>query len=562
MYWGSFSGDFLEKAMSVLVAQDEPNTIRRTPASGDGGIDLMVPGAEGFVVEQVKGFTGRVDASRKRQIEGSWAELRRDARLPAGKRRILEYRLVVPIDPTPDEQEWFEDLVADAEFPCYWRGEPHWHSLAARHPHVIDYYFNGGRDRLLHRQQALVSAAGDPWSPVTAMDVAASLDVMRGRLNRDDPHYRYEFSTTATPPRREDVGECALAHTQQLVDGDYLTIRVIPKHRYALTDEPIGGTLTITIPDPAVAHGFQDAFEGFTKFGRALELPDGSLWATLNAPGGLSATVEGGGGWIGPALVANDAPKRFRLAVAAENGERLAEVVLDTSSHTVGPLGGAEVNLVDPANALNVVLRLSPPNDGVPRLAFSLTLKGLVGKPAQAVEQVASLLGNLAPPNELQLLMQYGTEVVARQRLPAEAGILDRGTALHIADLALLQSYAPFEIGVPEELDPAFATKLHRFARLIRGEVVTGTWDEITVELKPGVDRQKFLEQLQEGGSFAIEETQSIDFGDDKVVDIGPFTSILASICVAPNQGPKGRSIRLVPGESDQLTQRNGPIAA
>lgn len=41
--WGAYPGEMLELPMAVLIAQDHPDTIRRVPASGDGGIDLMVP---------------------------------------------------------------------------------------------------------------------------------------------------------------------------------------------------------------------------------------------------------------------------------------------------------------------------------------------------------------------------------------------------------------------------------------------------------------------------------------------------------------------------------------
>jgi hypothetical protein len=57
VHWGSYPGEYVELAMAVLVAQDHPDTLRRTPASGDGGIDLMVPDAEGYEVRQVKRFT-------------------------------------------------------------------------------------------------------------------------------------------------------------------------------------------------------------------------------------------------------------------------------------------------------------------------------------------------------------------------------------------------------------------------------------------------------------------------------------------------------------------------
>src|SRR5947208_3167323 len=67
IHWGGYGGDHLELVMAVLVAQDHPNVMRRVPASGDGGIDLMIPMGDGYIVEQIKGLTGRVDADAKKQ---------------------------------------------------------------------------------------------------------------------------------------------------------------------------------------------------------------------------------------------------------------------------------------------------------------------------------------------------------------------------------------------------------------------------------------------------------------------------------------------------------------
>ena len=35
--WGAYTGEFLEIVMAVLLAEEQPDLIRRTPASGDGG---------------------------------------------------------------------------------------------------------------------------------------------------------------------------------------------------------------------------------------------------------------------------------------------------------------------------------------------------------------------------------------------------------------------------------------------------------------------------------------------------------------------------------------------
>jgi hypothetical protein len=564
VYWGSYDGPFLEKTRAILVAQDEPHTVRRTPASGDGGIDLMIPRAGGFIVEQVKGFTGRLNGNRKPQIEKSWAKLRKDPRLPSGKKHIAEYRLVVPIDPTPDEQEWFEKLVADADFPCYWHGESDWDSLASTHPHVIDYLFHGGRDRLLLRQQELLATVRDPFTPVTVLDVAASLEMTRAWLDKDDPHYRYEFSTTEAPLTLEQIdqlGPYAFAHSREIRGGGYLTVRVVPKHDYSLRDEPIGGKFEIKIDDPGRARVFREALEGFQKFGRALDIPDGSLFAEINAPGGLSTTIKGGGARIEPAF-APSRTTRLRLAIAGDQGERLAELPIATTSHTVGPLGGAELKLTDSSHTLDVTLRVAPPNDDEPRIAFSMTMRDLAGRAAREVGDAARLLGHLRAPNELQLLMEYGPKVLARHPIADDIEMLSLGAGLHITDLAFLQDHAPFEILVPDELNSEFAAELHQHVRMMRGEEITGAWDEVTVELKADADRTTMLALFQRGGMVATEITHEVVFEDHDPIEIGPFTTILATARLADEQDPAAGAWRLVPGSSNQFTMRYASVDA
>src|SRR5581483_5543007 len=335
VHWGAYPGEYLELVMAVLVAQDHPDTLRRVPASGDGGIDLMVPDGAGYEVRQVKRFTQRIESGERKQIKDSWDTLRADPRL---SRPITAYRLVMPVDPTPGEQQWFDELVADAPWLATWWGETHWHALASQHPHVIDYFFGGGRDRVARRSRALQSAIIDPTHPVTAVDVAASMAIMQRALNRDDPHYRYDLLTSGTRPALEDLQGCALAQTTQVADGGFLTIVVVPKHRYSLQDAPIQGSITIKISDPARAKQFQEAFTAFEHFGRSLDLPEGMVSAKMVAPGGLGGDFEGGGGWIGPAIT-NDERPPLRMVAVSDRGVVLAELKLDLPTVTVGPAG-------------------------------------------------------------------------------------------------------------------------------------------------------------------------------------------------------------------------------
>jgi len=562
VHWGAYPGEYLELVMAVLVAQDHPDTLRRTPASGDGGIDLMVPDGHGFEVRQVKRFTHRIGASERRQIKETWDTLRADPRL---SRPITAYRLVVPVDPTPDEQEWFDNLVADSPWPATWRGEVHWHDLASRHPHVIDYLFGGGRDRVARRSRALQSTVIDPGHPLRAIDAAGSLAVVLSALNRDDPHYRYEILTSPTMPSRDELPNCALAQTQRVVDGGYLTILVIPRHRYSLQDAPIGGTFKVEIPDPEAAARFQEAFTCFENFGRALDLPEGMVSGKITAPGGLGGAFEAGGGWIGPVPSSAEHPPLRLVAVSSDGEKVLGELTLEILSVTTGRAGGTEIRLADSTRLFTGELRLMPPNRNDPEqrtLTFSFAIGEIIGQPVLRVLPVVRLLSLFELPNELQLRPEYGNQVLARSPLE-QVGYMTESAQIHLEDLATLQSYADQPVLVPEAIDPPLANDLHELARMLRGETITGSWDNVTMHLQPGVSRDEFATQFatQFAGEapLALEQEISVTLGGQTIA-LGPFTTIMQSSHFGESQ-PEDESLAVLePLDDISYTRRAGPV--
>lgn len=553
VHWGSYSGDFLERLMAVLVAQDEPDVIRRTPASGDGGIDLLVPNDAGYSVAQVKGFTGRLGSSQRRQISKSWASV---ATRPRLGRPITRYDLVVPLDPTPDEQAWFEELTDGSDYPVHFRGQPHWDSLAAKHPHVIDYMIGGGRDRIRERAKVLLSATADSSQPIGPQDVAVSLDLLRSRLNLEDPHFRYEFATSAQPPDSDLGADCVLAETRQMTDGGFLSILVFKKHQYSLDDEPIVGSLTVRIENPSEARAFNEALQGFTELGRAVDVPDGALFVDLELPGGLRTEVIGGSGRIGPALVESP-PATWRVAVRDPNGRQIDELSLTTTTLTRGQAGGAELHAQHSSGVVELKLVLYPPAGGTGQLKFDLILIDPTGSPVRDVLAPVRFLSLLKTGHEVVLLPAYGPEAIASHTLEADAGLVPADFALHLEDLATVQEFASFPIPVPEDVETSFARDLHSRARMLRGEVLSGTWDQVTLNLKPDADRGEVIHHLQEGGQFVIGETWLMEF-DGGEVDLGVFSLVLDDVKVASEQPDDDGQIRLIPNSSHSMTQRRG----
>jgi hypothetical protein len=301
--------------MAVLLFQERPTAWRRRPSQGDGGLDVGEPNSRGYHIYQIKGFaeSKSTRSSRQRQVRESFERILDDPRLD---RPITGWWLVAPIDQTSEDEEWFRQLTARAPFPCDWKGKLFWDSEATKHPHVIDYYLRDGKGRLEERVRDLQHLLARPGTPLRAVDVRGPVEGLRIAINRADPHYRYEFSTSATAP--QPLQEATASQSLQepglvmisawpIQDGGYLFIRVYARYAQATEDAPITGTMRIVVPRDNRQPGpdsLEATLHAFLDFGRGLELPHGTIQDLVTtAPGGLSTEAPRRQGyWDRPTL--------------------------------------------------------------------------------------------------------------------------------------------------------------------------------------------------------------------------------------------------------------------
>jgi hypothetical protein len=538
--------------MAVLVAQDHPGTIRRTPSSGDGGVDILIPDGDGFHVRQVKGYVGRIGARRKREIEESFKTVSRAPRL---QRPITRWGLTVPIDPTSGEQDWFEQLTNDAPFPCDWDGEVFWNKLAARHSHVIDYYLRDGRSRVEQRAQMLLRISSSAADPLTPNDVAGHLELMRASLNREDPHYRYEFVTGPAARHLQVPEGCVLSLTTEVEDSA-LMIQVFPKHEYALEDAPIGGNLNITVFKPDEGIDIRDQFESFRTFGTAVDLPEGSLEGELFAPGGLGGSIQGGSGRMGPNLI-TDPPQRTRIRLVHPEDGVNVELGLITESATRGGLGGIEMRAADEARVLSAVFRVHPGTD--PPLTFVVKGSNLSGRAIQEIIPAVRLLASFRPPMRFEWLAQFGNQVLAGQTIEEDHSLMSAMELSVFEDLAAIQDHVRDVVIVPDEIPAAGVEAIARIAQLIRRREIPGTWDHLDVNLKEGVDRKDVVPKVGGEASLLIQQDRILRIGE-KEYQLGPVQYLYATAKLAGTQPDDPTVLRFVPGADSKAIERLGAL--
>lgn len=69
--WEALEPGTYEDMVSVLIGRLHPESQRIDGSGGDGGRDVQVPTGNGPVIFELKSFTGRMHASRRRQVEAS-----------------------------------------------------------------------------------------------------------------------------------------------------------------------------------------------------------------------------------------------------------------------------------------------------------------------------------------------------------------------------------------------------------------------------------------------------------------------------------------------------------
>jgi serine/threonine protein kinase len=168
--WALLSGDQAEMLLSMLLCNQMPNAVRLKPGQGDDGIDVFEPGPHGFGeardVYQVKRFTGSLTNSQKRQITRSLTRVTTTSAEQGW--RITGWNLVVPIDPTTTNLQWFSQLTAETAYPCQWIGLTQCNMLVAKYPSLVDYWINDSRAHFEGARHSRKAARrfGDRWERV------------------------------------------------------------------------------------------------------------------------------------------------------------------------------------------------------------------------------------------------------------------------------------------------------------------------------------------------------------------------------------------------------------
>jgi hypothetical protein len=526
--------------MAVLLLQERPNAWRRVPSQGDGGVDVVEPADGGYHVYRIKKFAQRLTAGQKAQIKRSLDHVITDPRLD---KPVVKWSLVMPLDPTSEDETWFRELVADAPFPCEWLGRIFWDSEAAKFPYVIDYHLRDGKARLVERVRTLGQLISDPEAPVRPGDVASRVQALMSELNKTDPHYRYDMLLTSQPPERSSPPGVVMSQTRGSDESGYVTIDVIARYPQAIEDRPVGGSLSMALVDHEHGLDISEEFRSFLEYGRAFEVPEGALQqVVVDAPGGLGGEFEGGQAVIGPATIRTAAPDRLEIDVLAPGGEVIATITVQVDQATSGSRG-LELVGHESEGAFSFETRIDIVGGGGRHApaTWHLRQNHLAGLPAASVLPAARFLHNLCAPNRLRMRLMNGPAQTARAEQPLEpAGGPTDDLALRVTEgLAELQPHCAMPLLIPEAVTQEDMDAMDVAVRLLRGETLTRQHVEIETVVAP--DRVQALQQaIASGTPLAIASPLTVTVAN-VIIPLGMIMTSLSEV----------RLIQAVPAGAD-----------
>jgi hypothetical protein len=518
-----------EDMVSVLLSRIR-QAHRVDGSGGDGGLDCYFSDENGTDVYELKSFTGRMNAVRRQQVTRS---LQR-----ALEKAPRTWSLVVPIDATPREQEWFGSLASGTATRLTWLGRTWLEEQLAAHPD-IGRYFAGAAEEVI---QLLKDIAREDALPSDPAGVGLRVIALVARLNEIDPYYAFDFAV-------------AEART---------VISCRPRYPDALRDRPISFSAQLKLDD-ATPPGLRAAIDDFMVYGSAVQIPAENISAlSIDMPRGLGEFAGGGIALDGKIAVAGAAEARH-LVLRVPPAPPVRHVLLmDILSRSKGPAGGFRLQAQDRAGLLTLDMRLNPATSTYDaQLSYQFNDQVL---PKDAVP-VLALCNALAAGEQMAIatldgqILALGSGPFSHLNWPDGDGYLRCAR-----QLAAIQERAGVFFPLPIAFESEDQYWMDYADKLLRGEDVQITWPGSAGQCNRDQVRF-FLEEtakIGEAFTFFNRSQEILEFAGGKL-PLGWVTEIAHSTKIANlgelktwyDGGGDGQiEMRLAPANNNQMTVR------
>ena len=457
--WPELHSKLYEDMVSVLLSHLNPTSSRIDGSGGDGGRDVQIATTEGIRAFELKSFTGRMGKPQRAQVKKSL--------LKAAELKPIDWTLIVPIDFTPDEMDWFDGLRKLAPFPIDVHGQTWLDAQFAERPFIARYFLEDAANEIARlaevlNQEKAVLAGGAP----DALERAGGIV---DQLNGLDPFYRFEIT----------VGE------------GVRQIKVIPRYVGAEVDKPIEGKFTFKFPNDAAGRAAADAFQRAMDFGTKAEVPAEYIEeAIFDAPGQLGGKLEPTAIEIGPSIV-EAITRTYILTCSSPNGDRVIELPLDFELESSGQRGTVWKGK-DRTGALLVTLTADMLDR---KFNVKLNLSPIDSYYPQDMWPLARFLVALGSPNRVAIHSETGEGMAELTDVGMEP-LMPEWMPRFMEDLVLVQTAAGMVRKVPAAIKVAEMNAIGAAAALLRGEEAAGTWETLvtTISVEASeLERAKFF---------------------------------------------------------------------
>jgi hypothetical protein len=470
--WEKLSSKLFEDMVAVLLSLKNPEIRRIDGSGGDGGRDAEFPRDAGPEIFQLKSFTGRMRSGRRRQVEASLAK--------ASTRNPVAWHLVVPIDPTPGEQQWFEGLRAGCQFPISWEGRTWLNGQMAERPFIPRYFLEGESDRVVE----MLSQLREEQAAVT--DIRVGMERLRAlaeRINEIDPYYRFDVS----------------------VRGKTVEVQVHPRYEGAELDHPITFDIRFAFPGTEEGRAVAAELQAAMDFGTPVSVEGQYIEsANINAPAGFGGSLSKGGFFkLGPPQPADAWALDIVLCAMTPEGVSVAELPITLTERTHG-LRGAVVSGSDRPKTFHVSMQFNLETKRVHlNFKFSSTADHL---PHDLLPALAFIRGILAP-NRVQVLLGDDRVPLGDSIETPTFPLVEEEYVQLVKDLAKVQRETGTFFPMPPKISRQDLQELSEAVDLLDRKGISQSWDEASFVLDVA-EPQRFLQEVgskPEGAAYLIE---------------------------------------------------------
>ena len=529
--WSRYEGDDIEAFAALCLYRERPRTVRIRPSQGDGGIDLYVKLDDGRVdIYQVKKHHEHLTPQQLYKIKKSYETVKTYAK--SRDWRISTWHLLMPLEPTKENDKWLAELNKDDEFDVQWQGLTAFDNWAIDYPKVVDYYFKGGREQLRKElQEFLVTTsfllpgvdpevAVETFTTLEPATVLNRLSMMIGRLNEADPHYQYTVAIGPVEnPAPEPSGDfpTVVGSYYRRFGDQTASVHVFARFAESLAERPITITGSVVLKSGSDE---EREWMQFQEYGRIPRNPIPMRDLEADFPGGLGDTLDEARIRLLPADKEVQPIDRL-LTILNPKDEILAEFTAQISDIRKSQDGtGGSLFGTDRSGILTFEI-LSKTNGDAVDMSYQFSLGDATGKRPKDVLPAILFTSNFCAPNRLRVSDPHVPRVSYDQAIPAE-GTAGRevGGAEHyvryLEALVVIQQYADVEIRIPGTLTADSAVETLRTARLLAGETVTVDWEKLTVTFDPGAPA------VDGRGYVPLEMEASLDLAiNGRIVNLG-----------------------------------------